>query len=118
MRTKLSEIEELRQEKNRLTQECKLYEKELKYKITYTKGNFGQLLLNTVVDSAKNGFGELMGSNSKKKKKAANTSSLGLGQILTITAPLLWNVLQPFLIGIAVKKAKSLFSFRKKKNNL
>ena len=120
MRTKMSEIEQLRLEKNKLTQECKLHEEEFKYKATYSKNNFGSLLLNTIVDSAKNGFSELITPSSKKKKKTTNesSSSFGFGTILATTAPLLWEILQPLLIGIAVKKAKSAFSRKKKKKNL
>lgn len=114
----MSEIEQLRLEKNRLAQECKFHEEEFKYSVIYVKENFGQLCLNTIVDSAKNGFSELITPNSKKKKKESSNSSMGIGKILLTTAPLLWEILQPLLIGIAVKKAKSVFTRKKKKNNL
>lgn len=118
MRTKLSEIEQLRLEKNKLIEECKFYEDELKHKTAYCKNNFGQLFLNSIVDSAKNGFSDLFSPGSKKKKKETSGFPLGFGQILATTAPLLWEIVQPLLIGIAVKKAKSAFFRKNKKNNL
>lgn len=115
MKSKLSEIEELRLKKNELIQECRLIEEDLKYRTSYAKSNVGSLLMNTIVSSAKNGFSDLFIPGSKKKKKESSKSSLGIGSILATSTPLIWEIVQPLLIGIAVKKAKSIFTRKKKK---
>lgn len=117
MRTKLSAIEELRLEKRKLMEECKLYEDDIKSKSAYIKDNFGHLMLNSIVSSTKNGFAGLTSSGSKKKKDKSD-NAFGIGSAFATFTPIIWEVLQPFLIGIAVKKAKSIFTRKIKKKNL
>lgn len=112
MKTKLSEIEQLRLKKEELRQECQSIELKLKERANYTKSNIGNLFLNTIVSSAKNGFSGLASSDSKEKDTSKST--FGIGQILATSAPFVWEIIQPFLLGIALKKAKSIL-FRKKK---
>lgn len=120
MRTRLSEIEQLRVEKAKLLEECKIYEGNIKHKLDYTKENFGHLLLNTIVASAKSGFSDLLGgSDNKSKGKNSNKKdterSSSIAQMFTSIAPAAWQILQPILIGLAVKKVKSFFFKKKKK---
>lgn len=118
MKNKLSVIEELRLEKARLTGECKQYEEQLGYRWDYTKNNFGHLLANTFISSTKSGFSELLGPLLGKKSKhegSSSKSSSGVGQLLIAASPIAWEILQPILIGFALKKLKSIFRRKKKK---
>ena len=106
MKNKLTEIEKLRLEKKQLIEECYKYEDQLLSKWYYTKDNFGHLIANSFFSSVKSSFSELLGKSSDDK--TTNKSSR-IGQILIAATPAIWGFIQPMLIGLAVKKAKSLF---------
>lgn len=107
MKNKLSEIEKLRLEKKQLMEECYQYEDQLYSKWYYTKNNFGHLIANTFFSSVKSSFSELLGKAPKKEK--GNSSSSKIGQILIAASPAIWGIIQPMLIGLAVKKIKNIF---------
>jgi len=116
MKTRLSELEQLRLEKNKILAECKMYEEDLKYKIDYTKENFGSLLLNTVINSVKSGLSNLgnpFSSEPSKEKKPKSSS--GIFSTISLVSPIIWQIIQPLLITLAVKKLKSKFFKKTKK---
>ena len=120
MKTKLSEIEKLRLEKAKLIGECSQYEEQLLHKWKYTKNNFGHLLVNTFFSSAKSGFAELLGplfgSSKQQMSKEPEKSSSGVAQMFIAASPVIWEIVQPLLIGFVLKKVKSIFKRKKKKN--
>ena len=108
MKNKLTEIEKLRLEKKQLIEECYQYEDQLISKWYYTKNNFGHLIANSFLSSVKSSFSELLGGKSPDDKTTSSRSSK-IGQILIAATPAIWGFIQPMLIGLAVKKIKSLF---------
>jgi len=111
MKTKLSPIEELRAQRMQLQQECEDQRLQLNNNISYLKGNFGSLLFSSVVTSSKNAVTSLfLGSTDASGER--NNSFLNKALMF---APLVWDVVQPMLIGLATKKIKSLIFGRKKK---
>ncbi|SHF97615.1 hypothetical protein [Dysgonomonas macrotermitis] len=128
MKTKLSPLEQLREEKARLASECAEQEEILLERLGYARDNWGRLLLGTVFPVSKSGlagiFSLFTSGGGKKSKKKKNTedeeedenesSSISFGPILLSAAPLIWEMIQPMVIGLVVKKVQSLFSRKKK----
>ncbi|MEN9918640.1 MAG: hypothetical protein RL662_1076 [Bacteroidota bacterium] len=111
MKIKLSALEELRQEKARLIHECAVEKQKVLHNLDYAKKNFGTLFLNSALTSTKSSVADLFsGSSAKVSKK-----SQGFGDLLLSFTPVLWNVAQPMLIGLAIKKIKSLVTKRSKR---
>lgn len=126
MKNKLSPIEQLREEKARLAGECSLQEKHLLERVGYARENFGRLLLGSVFSSTKSGFSDIFslftgGKKSKSKQNKEDSdvedeaSMSKFAPMLIGAAPLIWEIVQPMLIGLVVKKIKSLFTGKKKK---
>lgn len=118
MKTKLSPLEELRLERCQLKSECAEYEKKLSSNWHYAKDNFGKLAIGTIFSSAKNGIGDLFSLISGKKHDSENEegkSSSVVTQMLLGAAPFIWEMVQPMLVGIIIKKVKSIFSRKDKK---
>lgn len=113
MKTKLSAIEELRLEKARLTNECAEEKERLFHNIDYAKSNMGRLLVNSVFASTKNGVSDVVSLVSGNKKSSKPSS--GILQMAISMAPFVWEIVQPMLIGVAVKKVKSVFTKKVKK---
>lgn len=118
MKTKLSPLEELRLQKMELAHQCKLDEQRLLQKLNYTKGNLGHLTINTLFSSAKSGASNIFhlfmpGGSKTKTSKGGGTAMLG-GGLLAACLPFVWDIAQPMIIGFVVKKAKSLFTSKKK----
>lgn len=123
---KLSAMDELRQEKMRLAEECASQEKRLRETLDFAKGNFGSLLLGSVFSSTKSGLSGIMSlfgggkSSSKVKNKddedeSSSSSGSWLMPMLVSATPLVWEIVQPMLVGMVLDKVKSLFMPSKKK---
>lgn len=122
---KLSAMDELRQEKMRLAEECASQEKRLRETLDFAKGNFGSLLLGSVFSSTKSGLSGIMSlfgggkSSSKVKSKddedESSSSGSWLMPMLVSATPLVWEIVQPMLVGMVLDKVKSLFMPSKKK---
>ena len=96
--------EKLAHKKSYLEQEEKIAEN-----FNYLQDHWGSLLMQTAFNSFK-GFIGLPTSNSSNKKSDNNTQQMGLSVI-----PMLWEIVQPYLIKYGVDKIKGLFSKKKKK---
>lgn len=114
MKTKLSPLQELRLERSRLKNECAEYEQKLHGNWQYAKGNFGRLTVGTLLNSAKNGIGDLFSlvtgkkHNSEEEEEEDKSSSV-VTQMLLGAAPFVWEMVQPMVVGMIMKKLKSLF---------
>lgn len=110
---KVYNLETLRTRRARLQQETEVHEANLLYNLDYTKAHFGKLLLGSTVSSTKSGisdvFSLLTGKGNEIEKPSAAMN------VITSAAPMIWNIAQPLLLGLLVKKAKSLFTGKKKK---
>lgn len=127
MKTKLSPIEQLREEKARLACECTEQEQRLLQRVGYARDNFGRLLIASVFSSTKSGLSDIFSlfTGVKSSKPKSNTDDSEVEEVsssiskfapmLMGAAPLIWEVVQPLLIGLVVKKIKSLFTSKKKK---
>lgn len=114
MKTKLSPLEELRQEKAELASECANHEARLVGQVDYVRHNFGRLVLTAILPSVKSKFtNSFTGDKKSKKSGKENKSQEGSGSIFKTIAPFAWDILQPMLIGLVVKKIQS-FLFKKK----
>lgn len=117
MKNNLSALEELRIQKAQLAEECNKEKQRLLHNVEYAKSNFGRLMLNSAFTSTKNGVSDVVSLFSGKSKSGPKkTGSSGLVQTLMAVSPFVWDILQPILIGAIVKKIKSAFSGKKKKN--
>ncbi len=120
MKTKLSPLQELRLERSQLKNECTEYEQKLQGNWQYAKGHFGRLAVGTVLSSAKNGIGDLFSLVSGKKQSSEeeeeeDKSSSVVTQMLLGAAPFIWEMVQPMIVGVIMKKVKSLFGGGDKK---
>lgn len=124
MKNKLSPLDELRLEKKRLRNECDKYEQKLYCSWEYGKENFGRLALGSIVSSVQNGIANIFSkfagnkNNSKKEQEysenAEQHSSSITSQMFLGVMPLVWEMIQPIVIGILTKKVKSFFSGEEK----
>lgn len=117
MKTKLSPLQELRLERSQLKNECTEYEQKLQGNWQYAKGHFGRLAVGTVLSSAKSGIGDLFSlvSGKKQNSEEEDKSSSVVTQMLLGAAPFIWEMVQPMIVGMIMKKVKSLFGGSEKK---
>lgn len=120
MKTKLSPLQELRLERSRLKNECAEFEEKLQGNWHYAKGNFGRLTIGTLLSSAKNGIGDLFSLVTGKKHTSEESdeedkSSSVIAQMMLGAAPFIWEMVQPMIVGMIMKKVKSLFGDGEKK---
>lgn len=120
MKTKLSPLQELRLKRSQLKNECTEYEQKLQGNWQYAKGHFGRLAVGTVLSSAKSGIGDLFSLVSGKKQNSEeeeeeDKSSSVVTQMLLGAAPFIWEMVQPMIVGMIMKKVKSLFGGGEKK---
>lgn len=118
MKTKLSPLEELRLEKAKLIDECEKEKEILLYNWDYTKHNMGKLFLNSIFSTTKESFwgitSALTGkSNEKSVSKKGSTSNIT--QMVMSVAPLAWDLLQPMILSYTIKKVKSIFTKKRRK---
>ncbi len=117
MQNKTTLLDELRQEKEILRQECAESAARLSEQWEYLSDNAPSLLINSAVSGVTNWMG--FGSKQNKEKETEVSESTGLMQMawsgLMAYYPLMWEMARPLLWGFAVKKIKSLFSGKKKK---
>lgn len=118
---KISPLEQLRQEKAILQNECLEGEDRLTGYWNYISSNVGPLLLSSAIGSVRRqlGFGsstnEGIASSSDKGKSSSSGLWQGLLGGVIAASPLIWELAQPMLMGFAMKKIKSIFSRKKKK---
>lgn len=121
MKTKLTPLQELRLERSRLKNECAEYEEKLQGNWHYAKGHFGRLALGSVFSSAKSGISDLFSLVSGKKNDSDSdseddTASPSLAaQMFMGAAPFVWEMVQPMIMSMVMKKIKSIFGGEKKK---
>lgn len=124
MKNELTPIEKLREEKARLACECAEQEGRLMARVGYARDNLGRLLISSVLSSTKSSLGDIFSLFTGVKKSRPKQSEDDIGEESTVSkfipmlmgaAPLIWEVVQPMLIGLVVKKIKSLFTGKSKK---
>lgn len=116
----LAPIDRLKEDKRRLKTVCQEDAKRLQDNWNYMSDHLPILFVNTALNSAK----IVMGNRKKKEKEKSPfgfLSSLGSGPsismlgIMNTALPILWDIAQPMLVGLAFRKIKGLFSSKKKK---
>lgn len=117
MQNKTTLLDELRQEKEILRQECAESADRLSEHWEYLSENAPTLLMNGAVSGIAGWLG--FGGKDNKEKGSEVSESTGLVQTawsgLMAYYPLVWEIVQPMLWRFAVKKIKSFFSGKKKK---
>lgn len=121
---RLTPLEKLNFDKERLQQACHTHEEKLSDDFTYLQENAGSLILSGLSSML---FPSTKSNTSKEASSgtpdATSTPglSLGMSDYLSMAKgilPVAWDIAQPFLFTWGVKKAKNWFShllFRKKK---
>jgi hypothetical protein len=104
MKNKLSPLEQLRYEKEELETLFAEQEMRISDKFSYLGNHWGGMLMRSIFSPKHSGSG---------------TSAKASGIISNITnsstLPVVWNFVQPYLIGMATNKVKGFFFNRKKK---
>lgn len=124
MKTKLTPLQELRLERSRLKNECAEYEKKLSGNWRYAKSHFGRLAIGSVFTSAKSGIGGLFSLVSGKKEETEEESDENkpspslFTQMLLGAAPFVWEIVQPMVMNMIMKKVKSIFGGENKNKKL
>lgn len=106
---KLSPLEELRQRKAVLQEECRQDEERFFNVVDNVRHNWKSLLIGSVFSSSKSFVGSLL--SSAKGDSGFSGSSGGVFQKML---PLAWTVLQPILMKIVLNKIKNFFVKTKK----
>lgn len=119
MKTKISPLEELKLEKQRLQDECEIQKVRLLNKYEYAKKNLGTLTLGSTVSTTKSGlsgiFSLFSGKHKNSDNKTNNLTTSGFSQALSSFTPVVWEMAQPILLGFVLEKVKSIFKSKKKK---
>lgn len=117
MKNKRSPLEQLRQEKEILRQECADGEARLSEHWTYISHNAGSLAFNSIVNTVarKLGFGGFKDDSQDQETTASTGFAQSAFNGLLAYYPLIWEFVQPMLIRFAIRKFKSLFTRKKKK---
>lgn len=108
---KLSPLEELRQRKLVLVEECQQDEERFFKAVDGFKNSWKGLLLNSILSSSKSATRSFFSSS--KGTKNSNTVAEG-GGIVQKLVPLVWTILQPILMKVVMNKIKGLFVKTKK----
>jgi predicted alpha/beta hydrolase len=99
MKHKLSPLEEIRTERDKLRAECSRLESNIGKNIYYVRHNFGSLLASTVFNSSRNAIYSFFG---KTPSSSFVTENLGLPSLSAV-----WNIARPFVAGWVTKKIAS-----------
>lgn len=121
---RLTPLEKLISDKQRLSGECHIREEKLSEDFSYIQEHVGSLLLSGVSSllfpSAKS-HTKKEDSSHKPVSTASSGLSLGMSDYLSMAKgllPMAWDIAQPMLLSWGIKKAKNWVShllFRKKK---
>lgn len=108
MKNKLSHLEQLRHDRAELEMLSKEQEIRLSESFAYAANNWGSLLLRSIfLPSSK--------SDRQKDNDSSGTSVFGnISDVVSRFFPIAWELAQPYLIGLAMKKIKGMFSKPKK----
>lgn len=104
--SKPSPLEELRQRKLILKQECLQDEERFFKAVDGFKSSWKGILLNSIFSSPKSMALSLFSSSRNKKAQTNDTS----GSLFQKLLPMLWTVLQPILMKMVMNKIKDLFA--------
>ncbi len=117
MKNEISPLEELRQEKEIVRREIKVYEDRLAEKWEYLSDNAPSLLFNAALSGIIGWFGFGNKVESKDKKEGMGSSGITHSLLSGLMAyyPLIWDIAKPMLWKYAVRKVISLFTSKKKK---
>lgn len=110
-------LDELRIQKELAKAECAESEARLGEYWNYLTNNAGNLILNSAINnvSRKLGFGTSKSSSSKNNAQSSKGGVFqGILGGLIASAPIVWEIAQPMVIGFLIRKFKSLFSGKKK----
>ena len=103
-------LQRLRQEKRRLKAMYTEDEKRLAEDWEYLTDNIGSLAFNSIVKDAF--FPALLKTGGESSGKSGVH---GILNTLTASMPLIWEIVQPMLMGYLIKKIKNIFSSKKKR---
>ena len=114
---KITPLELLRQEKEIVKREVNDSEARLAGHWNYLNENIGTLLFSSAINTAFRKLG--LKASKESENKAEKAQSPGIfqsifGGFMTVS-PLIWELVQPMLMGYAMKKVKSLFTRKSKK---
>lgn len=107
--TSLSPLEELRQRKAVLQQECRVDEDRFFKTVENIRGNWKSILISSLFSSSKS----LSGAFFSSLRGGRDSGSANSGMLHKML-PLAWTILQPILMKMAMNKLKSFFTRKKK----
>ncbi|MDR1811062.1 MAG: hypothetical protein LBR34_11795 [Prevotella sp.] len=97
MKNKLSALEELRAERDKLQTECSALESNIGKNIYYMRHNFSGLLVSSVFNNSRNAICSLFGDGSSPVKSFLSNQTLSV--LSTV-----WNFVRPFVAGWITRK--------------
>ena len=117
---KLTPFEQLKEDKRKLKQTYQEDAARLQDNWDYMTEHMGILLFNTGLATVKS---VMKGKRKKEKEKSPFTfldslkanPSMSFMNIVNTALPFVWEIAQPMLLGLVVRKIKNLFSSKKKK---
>lgn len=120
---KIKPIDALRREKQFLREDCASNEENLTLYWRYINHNLGSLLLHGAISGVRNRLG--FGTKQKaivrdNEDEVAGSGANGLFQGalggLMAASPMIWELVQPMIMNFAIRKFKSIFTGKKKKD--
>ena len=115
---KMTPLQELRQEREIARREVAESEQRLAGHWNYLNDNIGTLVFSSVVNTSLRKLG-LKHSKHEVAQTSEKAHSPGIFQSVlggvAAVSPLIWELVQPFLMKFAMNKIKSIFSRKKKK---
>lgn len=127
-KNKRTPLDDLREEKKILKQECSEREEHLAEYWEFINDNAGSLIIDSIIETAKRKLGLAPSKTSSRKDQsdqhpataeASGSNDTGFMHTiktgLQMTYPLIWEIAQPMLWEFAIKKIKSIFTRKKKK---
>lgn len=117
---KLTPIEQLKEDKRKLKIMYQQDADRLQANWDYMTDHIGIFFFNTALTSAKNIISSKKSKEQEKTpfaflnifKSTSGTSALNM---LSASLPVLWEIAQPMLIGLLVRRVKKIFTSKKKK---
>ena len=111
MKDKLSPLDQLRQDKIELKKLCEEQETDLAKDIFYLKHNWGSMLFRSISPFNSSSHSD---SGSASDFFSGKSPLSGVTKAVSEAFPVIWDIAQPYLLGMAVRKLKNFF-FRSKK---
>lgn len=108
-------LQQIHKEKLELKQSYLQGEEKIADNFNYLQDNWGKLLMHSALNSAKGFIGLPTSTNRGKSEEYQSNKIQQFSSVGLTVIPMMWELVQPFLIKYGVNKIKSFFTKKKKK---